>query len=583
MKRLFFVSILCLAGIFGMSGLEARDRDDRGCSLRCEHVIRPHDIGSTGFVITKPGVWCLEKSTVYNPITTAPAIRISSSDVVLNFKGRTLSQVNKTVAGIAGVIVDPGVHNVSIRNGTVEGFSLAGIQFNPQNSPTGNQVILVRNMIVNNNGTQGAINGGALGMAGLFTSFGTDILVKNSSFIGNAFQGVIAQDFLKFTMLNCHCDDTVQGALTANAASVSSLGLALVAATKDVSDAFVAHSTFNRNLSDGIARGILIFGQGAGTKARAIKIQNCQMNDNSVFISDPNFAANGQANPRTAGIEMQNFEDVEFRNCEACRNTAGQAAANPTQRALVATGFTAFNGGVAGGSLLIEDCFASGNTTSAVDQPAANRRSIAVGFNIDSPTTAVGPTARVIVRNCVALNNSNPLSFAAGFGVLQISSNNTRIQGDQFVFENCLAENNVGASGKGAGFYLNSTTNSKVLHCVAEKNNIGILVNEDVPGLSSGNIISDNTLAANTDFGIQNATSLSTNAYFSNVAKNNGPTPGSTNYFGDGFPLLGILCPTVCVPANGTPVRFWLLPGPPCALNSNCTAGDKLDNISIVN
>ncbi len=77
--------------------------------------------------------------------------------------------------------------------------------------------------------------------------------------------------------------------------------------------------------------------------------------------------------------------------------------------------------------------------------------------------------------------------------------------------------------------------------------------------------------------------SISTNAYYSNRAKNNGPTPATTNYSGAIFPAAA--CPPTCPAPSipGTPVLYWQVPFAPCSLNSNCVAPTVLDNLSIVN
>ena len=56
------------------------------------------------------------------------AIRISASNVTLDLRGRTLSQISKTVPPVDGIIVDPGLTNIIIKNGTVRDFSDAGIR-----------------------------------------------------------------------------------------------------------------------------------------------------------------------------------------------------------------------------------------------------------------------------------------------------------------------------------------------------------------------------------------------------------------------------------------------------------------------
>ena len=152
------------------------------------------------------------------------------------------------------------------------------------------------------------------------------------------------------------------------------------------------------------------------------------------------------------------------------------------------------------------------------------------------------------------------------------------------MFESCISESNTTSTGTGTGFDLFNLADSKVIGCFAEKNNIGINVTDFAPGASNDNIISDNVLSANTNFGIQDLSAGMSNIYYSNRAKNNGPTPASTNYSPAGptslFPIA--VCPPT-VSANKTPVLYWQPPNAPCALNSNLVSPTVLDNLSIVN
>ena len=56
------------------------------------------------------------------------AITISASNVTLDLRGRTLSQKSKNVLPVDGIVVDPGLTNIIIKNGTVRDFSDAGIR-----------------------------------------------------------------------------------------------------------------------------------------------------------------------------------------------------------------------------------------------------------------------------------------------------------------------------------------------------------------------------------------------------------------------------------------------------------------------
>ena len=160
-----------------------------------------------------------------------------------------------------------------------------------------------------------------------------------------------------------------------------------------------------------------------------------------------------------------------------------------------------------------------------------------------------------------------------------------------YVFESCIAESNTTNYVTGYGFDIFNLTDSKIINCFAEGNNIGINVSDfTLPPAtnefgSANNIFRGNVVSANTAFGIQDTTSAKSNAYYSNQAKNNGPTPATTNYSGAGiFPVPSCSTTTLCcTPANLTPVLYWTLPNAPCTLNTNCVVSTPLDNLSIVN
>jgi predicted RNA-binding protein with TRAM domain len=80
-----------------------------------EVVITSELIGTTGYIITKPGKYCLAELVQFGN-TTTPAITISSNNVYLDLNGYTVDLLG---VGFTGIFISPGVSNVVIVNGSV--------------------------------------------------------------------------------------------------------------------------------------------------------------------------------------------------------------------------------------------------------------------------------------------------------------------------------------------------------------------------------------------------------------------------------------------------------------------------------
>ncbi len=227
---------------------------------------------------------------------------------------------------------------------------------------------------------------------------------------------------------------------------------------------------------------------------------------------------------------------------------------------------------------VFEDCISSAHTQAAQSGMVAGRFSQVAGFN-----TSSGNSGSTIFRRCVASNNTDTFpgvtgGQAAGFST-HASRPSTAGLSTSVVFEECIAEaNTTGTSTNfGCGFDLLNLADSKVINCIAEANNIGIQVSDFAPNQSSDNIISNNILLANTQFGVLDLTqtgtpTMVTNAYYENRAKANGATPAGfpndTNYSRGAKTI------------KGAPIRGWILPGLPNTTDNNGIV-DPLDNISI--
>ena len=310
----------------------------------------------------------------------------------------------------------------------------------------------------------------------------------------------------------------------------------------------------------------------------------------------------------TESFSIIGCDQVTLTNCHAQGNTNGYNAANAPTEAnpslFVVEGFDISSSR----NIVLEDCTSSGhNQAAATLEALEGGLSITAGFNAHfyvfsfSKCRHCGP---VVFRRCIASGNTDTGTLGGqAFGFCtrepQFAGTATGPDSGPYIFDSCIAENNTNNiitgslvdTRTGTGFDILNLVNSKIINCFAEGNNIGInVLDYNVPADTSlfgsaNNLFRGNVVSANTNFGIQDTTAAKSNAYYSNQAKNNGPTPATTNYSGAGvFPVPSCSTTTLCcVPANLTPVLYWTLPNAPCTLNTNCVVSTPLDNLSIVN
>jgi len=477
----------------------------------CQFVIRERDLNPNGFVITKSGYYCLEKNSIFNPVVpNGQAIRITTSDVVLDLNGKTLSESSKTITDTNGITVDPNLSNITIMNGTVIGFSKVGI-FAGKNS----SLLKISQITSTNNGVRQQAGLFASGSGGLYITGSRDIIVENSWFVGNAGAGANFDDVSKVIFENNHCDDQVSAFLvnsTPPPFSNVALGAGFNGVVTGCSDVVIRNCTFNRNASEVLARGLSIRRSVFTTQTpnnTNFVIENCEMNDNKINLTNDVAINIGSS---AVGISLNATNNVVIRNCSIFNNSSQASTALP----LRSFGVDLF----VCDDVLVEDCVASGHIQSSVS--TATTFAMACGFKITQCN-------RNIFRRCVASNNINPVGEAYGFAMNNPIFGGALRQDNQVVFENCIAENNIGASGIGAGFNLRNALNSKILNCLAQGNTIGLLTDEQkLPppdSLTDNNVVANNIFVANIQFGILDTTTNKSTAYYKNEAKKNGPTP----------------------------------------------------------
>ena len=341
------------------------------------------------------------------------------------------------------------------------------------------------------------------------------------------------------------------------------------------------------------------------SQASTGSVSNCQLNNNTVKTASGVFPTTTTF--LTEGIDLSSCSDITVEDSTASGHT--QAGSNPITTAT-------FTGSISGTVLtvtsLISGTIVVGQSLTGVVPGTVilstgtlpNTYNVSISQTVSPAITILASLTQfslvagfkasisknIVFRRDVATNNTDTNSgLAFGFSTTEPLSPWLNLN-SQYVFDSCVAEANTASLGLGGGFDIRTCQNSKVLNCLADGNTIGIRVTQDIgnPNNCTSNAIANNTLVGNTQAGIFdnfNVSANNANAYYGNSAELNGPNPLATNYLGNYFPTLSLPCASAisCIPAaQGTPIRVWNLLGAPCQLNSNCVAGEELDNICIV-
>lgn len=235
---------------------------------KCQYVIHAADITTTGFVIDKPGVWCLDGDIAFNPppsaflppdpraVQAAITIEAGLSDVTLILGDHTISQVGAGTIHqtpyVVGILVpdplpsstDPnaiGAQSIYIQGdqAIIDGFSMYGIRVFAHTYDIRIENVTVKNsaflatLASRNLGTDAqyfphSITPNPFGVGGIVIGesqgFGmgpqffstkadpqnrvSEVVLKNVSCLNNFFNGLMTVFSSNVTIDQCHIDDT---------------------------------------------------------------------------------------------------------------------------------------------------------------------------------------------------------------------------------------------------------------------------------------------------------------------------------------------------------------------------------------
>ncbi len=541
--------------------------------LAWEHVILAKDITPNGLIIDQPGVYCLAENVLFAPLVAdTPAITIASDDVVLHLNGHTIRKALGAVTGINGIEV-AGRSNVSIDGGSVLDFNLWGIQINEGSSYVNlSQLNLLRN------GAESTFGGGIA----LFSEIGNaahDIILDHVNASDNIWVGLLIAGGDKVTIRNCIFNnnkgtvlpvvgDSTWGALITTLVTVSTCS--------------------NIDFIDSEASGNTGTGGAIGFEPVSIPVFGLPFIENVNFVrcvANSNKGGGGTGLQEGEGFVFAGSRNCVVDNCIAQGN--GSLATGPSgtagRDASIGFGVT-----FAGENISFINCLAQGN---------AGDGDVSAGFRASR-------SRNITFTNCTASGNNNNAVGGEAWGFTTDTNIGNPTAFDEpvnrsFIFDSCVAESNLASNGLGGGFKFLSQVSSILTKSTSQTNAIGILVGDptccgvanDCNLLDSScgvtvnccpsqnNEISNNNIVGNSQFGIQDL-SQANNAYLGNVARGNGAA--GNNFVGSIFPS-PITCqnPVGCVSAATTPVVLWVIPGAPCAVDTNCVAVTDLDNKDI--
>lgn len=559
-----------------------------GCDTACP--IESCSLGSLGFIITKPGVYCLPKPTSFSPAFSGlSAITVSvpagsSSDVVIDLNGNTLSQDN-IVSNISGIFIN-GQTNVIIRNGTIRNFSQFGIL--TQNS---DQLIFENLNILGNGNVAGPY--GFVG--GIFAYNATNISIDAVNARENFGVDIGLSGVNNFFMNDSHCDDT-QGAFASSLFGNTAFGFSAI-----VDPAFIFQKNIKQPAEKAAKTSLPMM-----TASSNLFITNCSFNGSTGVNS-----AFGIAIGNLTTVQTERSQNIVLVNCSVM-DTMGQQPVVPDLGFV--EGITVIADNILIADIVVDNVIYTGTTTNhlvGIEVSASTKARIenCTVSNVAGSATFVngfdieGFGTNIVFNNCTVSNvlNSNTTllpAYAAGFAVSKPLQAGFNFESSAVVLDGCVAQNVHGTDQKpmAAGIFVSGQQNILVQNCVTNANDTGILIFDYIPngtpppadlltvnGIFTNNVASKNLVAGFKD--LTNATK-SNNAYYSNSARSNGH---NSNFNYVGHPLHSIFppnptgCSLTCTPVAGTtPLRYWdVKTSSLCPCNTNGVIGDKLDNLDI--
>jgi len=448
-----------------------------------------------GYTISTSGVYKLNGNA-----KICYSIIITASNVVLDLQDFTLSGDPVDV----GIIIN-GSNNVTVRNGTITGFSLTGIVIKNSNDIKLSHLSVLGNGSITFDPSKGVSAGGI--------AHNTTNLVLYKSRFNNNYGIGFGAGLVSNVLIDLCTFDANKGTNT-NIGDFSYVCYGLLiyigappTFTGPISKVTMLNSTANNNSAPSTVMGIHIANFANPPSVSAVVVDNVNANGNS---TSPN-----SNQSHTMGVTKGIFisaKNVVIRNC-TCLDLSTSITPYVTNQV---SGISA-----TGNDVTVDNCQVSGLSGSAQRM---------TGFDIETFGNNVN------FSNCKASNIKNSASdtntFSFGFGLEipiivngTLTNVGTNAQGKGLVVDSCIAQSVTGGQ-LAAGLAIGSERGFLVKQSISSFNTNGFIVYDYLPFPTSGGIFESNYAYDNSNVGFLDQTSTN-NVYIGNRARGNG-----TNYQG---------------------------------------------------
>jgi hypothetical protein len=457
-------------------------------------------IGTTGYIINSPGIYCLSENINFNPThPNATAIIINASNVVLDLNYHTLTNISSQPGSI-GIVINGG-SNILVENGKVEGFTLNGIRVN-----SGTDRVNFQNLSIIKNGTPNTDPTIGISGGGIIT-LSSHILVENSHFDENQGVGLGISGSISIRIDESTFNSNTGTSIVTTTFTDAVFGLAILAESPPdfniiSRDMFITSSVFNGNTAALTAFGCGILAY-PNYDMNNVLIQDCIATDTQTTLTT---ATTGIV---TEGITLT-ATNVLISGCLS-QNTGSLLALTNHVVGIEASGY----------NIVVED--------STVEDVSGSSVRMA-GFDIEEFGS------NLTYRNCNVESVINSVGFAYGYGLsIPIILDGIVLQNQSIgnVIESCVASNvhslgPTGSASLAAGFLINGQTSLLLKNSITSNSDIGFLVHDYSPSFPTTKAILDSNQAINNTIGFQDDTA-GNNAYINNLSR---ATHCANNYVG---------------------------------------------------
>lgn len=364
--------------------------------------ITAYSIQCTDYSITQTGIYVLGDNLASTPLGAGNIVNITSSDVVLDLNNEVIFQTN-AVASVDAIVVNAGLTNVTIKNGTIRQVTGQGIVINSSCSN-----IRLQNVTLENCGLRGINFAGAAAPNQIIDSFIDGCTVRNCANGAAGDFGLWLQQVSKTKITNCVFDGIGSGSTVA--------GTVVVAIEADN----CASLNFDTIQIAGCISPVV-------TGVRLNPASNCAFT-NCLFMQSSGNTATGVFGFRLSGASVANV----FQNCTVLNNTNVSVGFNPDNS-------TAANN-------LFLGCNVLGNTGTTL--PFIGFSLQATGMLLDCNSAANSTTSGTcfgyqlnaanngLLLRCVGNNNTSTATVAVGLNIIGASAT--------WVINLCQFSNNLG-------------------------------------------------------------------------------------------------------------------------------------------